>query len=68
MVGIISITIYILIATISLVSAITIFYHFKKFNLPDDKNAQQILSIFKWGIIFFLFVSFAFLILFIIYD
>ncbi len=68
MISIVSIIIYIAIAAMSLVSAIAIFYHFKKFNLPDDKNAKKILSTFKLGTIFLLTLSFLFLILLIIYD
>jgi len=63
MINSISIIVYFLIAIFSIVSSFIIFYHFKKFNLPDDKEGMKFLLIFKWGTIVLLSISFLFLIL-----
>ena len=55
MVDTILIIIYFLTALISIKIGFVIFYHFKKFNFPDNNKAEKILSVFKWGSVFFSF-------------
>ncbi len=47
----------------SLGVGVIIFYHFKKFSLPDDFFSIRILTISKWGTVALLFISFIFLII-----
>jgi len=63
MINSISILFYSLVVIFSITFGFILFYHFKKFNLPDDKEGKKFLLIFKWGTFFLLSVSFLFLIL-----
>lgn len=66
MINTILVIIYFLTALISLKIGLIIFYHFKKFDLPDNEKAQRMLSLFKWGSVVFLSLGFIFLILILI--
>ncbi len=57
------IIIFALVSLFALIISMVIFYHFKKFSLPGDPFPVKILSIFKWGTLILLFVSFIFLII-----
>lgn len=50
--------IYFIVALISIKVGLVVFYHFKKFNLPDNEKANKFLSIYKWGTIVLISVSF----------
>lgn len=55
---------YFIVALISIKVGLIVFYHFKKFDLPDNDKAKRFLSIYKWGSI--LLISISFIILMII--
>ncbi len=52
------IVIYFITALISIKVSLLIFYHFKKFDLPDNEKAGRFLSIYRWGSIVLLSASF----------
>ena len=52
------IAIYFITALISIKVGLLVFYHFKKFDLPDDKKAARFLSIYKWGSVILISASF----------
>ena len=55
--------IYFVVALISIKVGLVVFYHFKKFKLPDNEKANRLLSIYKWGSIILISISFALLII-----
>lgn len=54
---------FFIVALLAIKTSLLGFYHFKKFKLPDSHKASRYLKIFKAGYLFFLFLSFFFLIL-----
>ena len=63
MIALILIFLSIAIIVFSLISAIIIFYHFKRFALSVDQNVKKILNVFKFGIIILILFNLFFLIL-----
>lgn len=68
MFNLISIIIFLIIAIFSVVINTIIFYHFKKFNLPDDEREEKILNNFKIASITLFSFMFLFLILILVYN
>ena len=54
---------YFVVALISIKVGLIVFFHFKKFQLPDNEKAKKLLSIYKWGSIVLISVSFVLLII-----
>ena len=63
MVNAILIGIYFVAALISIKVGLIVFFHFKKFKLPDNDKAKRFLSIYKWGSIILISISFVLLII-----
>ncbi len=63
MIALILIFLSIAVILFSLILAIIIFYHFKRFTLPADPNVKKVLNIFKFGMIILILLNLFFLIL-----
>ena len=59
--NIVLVFLYIVVALITVKITFTVFYHFKKFDLPDIEKSKGILEIIKWISLFLLIVSFVIL-------
>lgn len=63
MIGFVLILLFVAVVLFSLISGLTIFYHFKRFGLVEDPNRKKILKIFIIGGFILIFLSLLFLIL-----
>ena len=61
MIALILIFLSIAVISFSVISAIVIFYHFKRFTLSADPNVKKVLNIFKFGTTILILLNFFFL-------